>query len=161
MPDAFIAAGSNVEPVKNLKLALAELARSYQPLKISPAYRNQAVGFDGDDFVNLVVGFAVQHDVQRVRARLQEIEALCGRPRAAPKWAPRAMDLDILLFGDEVRNEAGLVLPRPDLVRRAYMLKPLVDIAPDVRHPLLEKPMQEIWMEFAGKDHELTRVDLA
>lgn len=160
MPDVFIAAGSNVEPEKHLKLALAELQRSFAPLAISPAYRNKAVGFEGDDFINLVVGFATRDDVHRVRERLQQIETQCGRPRSAPKWAPRSMDLDILLFGDEVRNELGLVLPRPDLLRRAYMLKPLVDIAPEVVHPTAGTTLRALWDAFPGKDHELTIVEL-
>ncbi len=160
MPDVFVAAGSNIEPEKHLRLALAELQRSFAPLAISPAYRNKAVGFTGDDFINLVVGFATDQELHRVRERLQEIETRCGRPRAAPKWAARSMDLDILLFGNEVRNEPELVLPRPDLLRRAYMLKPLLDIAPHVRHPTAGKTIRELWAEFPGADHELTPVPL-
>jgi 2-amino-4-hydroxy-6-hydroxymethyldihydropteridine diphosphokinase len=160
MTQVFVAGGSNVEPEKNLKLALAELERSHGPLHISPAYRNQAVGFEGVDFINLVVGFKTNDDVIQVRERLQKIEALCGRPPDAPKWAPRSMDLDILLFGDEVRDEPGLVLPRPDLVRRPYMLKPIVDIAPDFEHPTLHKTMRELWEAFEEKDHQMSVVDL-
>jgi 2-amino-4-hydroxy-6-hydroxymethyldihydropteridine diphosphokinase len=161
MPEVFVAAGSNVEPVSNLRLALAELERTHGPLLISPAYRNQAVGFEGVDFINLVVGFETDEDVLQVRQRLQAIEALCGRPLNAPKWAPRSMDLDILLCGDEVRDDPGLVLPRPDLVRRAYMLKPIADIAPDLKHPTLRKTMRELWDVFEGKDHQMTVVQLA
>jgi 2-amino-4-hydroxy-6-hydroxymethyldihydropteridine diphosphokinase len=160
MTQVFVAAGSNIEPVKHLRLALAELERAFAPVRISPAYRNKAVGFEGEDFINLVVGFATSEDLQRVRARLQQIEALCGRPRDAAKWAPRSMDLDILLFGDEVRNEPGLVLPRPDLVRRPYMLKPIADIAPEFEHPTLHRTMRELWEGFEGKDHQMTPVDL-
>jgi 2-amino-4-hydroxy-6-hydroxymethyldihydropteridine diphosphokinase len=160
MPEVFVAAGSNIEPVKHLQLALAELQKSFAPLRISPAYRNAAVGFEGDDFINLVVGFTTDDDLHRVRERLQAIEARCGRPLAAPKWAPRSMDLDILLFGDDVRNEPGLVLPRPDLVRRAYMLKPIADIAPDFEHPTLHRTMLELWNDFEGKEHQMTVVEL-
>jgi 2-amino-4-hydroxy-6-hydroxymethyldihydropteridine diphosphokinase len=156
----FVAAGSNVEPVKNLRLALDELERSFAPLNVSPAYRNKAFGFEGEDFINLVVGFESSDDLYRVRERLQEIEARCGRPREAPKWAPRSMDLDILLYGDEVRSEPGLILPRPDLVKRAYMLKPIADIAPDFMHPTLHKSMRELWNDFADKDHAMTEVEL-
>jgi 2-amino-4-hydroxy-6-hydroxymethyldihydropteridine diphosphokinase len=161
MTEVFVAAGSNVEPIKNLKLALAQLERSEHALRISPAYRNQAVGFSGEDFVNLVVGFTTNDDVIQVRERLQKIETLCGRPRDAPKWAARSMDLDILLFGDDVRNEPGLVLPRPDLVRRPYMLKPTADIAPDFMHPTLRKTMRELWDEFEGKDHQMNVIEIA
>lgn len=156
----FVAAGSNIDPLRHLRAALAGLEQSYAPLDISPAYRNKAVGFQGDDFVNLVVGFGTTDSLEQVRARLQRIEADCGRPREAPKWAPRSMDLDILLFGNELRNEPGLVLPRPDLVKRPYMLKPMADIAPDVEHPTLQRTMRSLWEAFDGKDHAMTVVHL-
>jgi 2-amino-4-hydroxy-6-hydroxymethyldihydropteridine diphosphokinase len=161
MIEVFVAAGSNIEPLRHLLAAVAALERSYRSLRISPAYRNKAVGFEGDDFVNLVVGFNTSDSLETVRATLQQIETDCGRPRDAPKWAPRSMDLDILLFGDEVRNEPGLIVPRPDLVKRPYMLKPMVDIAPDLRHPTLHRTMRELWEVFDGKDHAMTVVELS
>jgi len=161
MPDVYVAAGSNVDASRNLQRALAELASSYGPLRISPAYRNQAVGFDGDDFINLAVGFATSDDLERVRTRLQQIEALCGRPSDAPKWAPRSMDLDILMYGDSVRSDSGIVLPRPDLLRRDYMLKPMADLAPELEHPLAHKTMRELWNEFDSQGHRMTLVELS
>jgi 2-amino-4-hydroxy-6-hydroxymethyldihydropteridine diphosphokinase len=161
MFDVFVAAGSNIEPLCYLRMALAELRRSYGPLRISPAYRNKAVGFDGDDFVNLVVGFRTSDPVDEVRTNLRRIEALCGRPEDAPKWAPRTMDLDILLYGQDVSDEPGLRLPRPDLVRRPYMLKPMADIAPGVVHPTLHQTMRELWQAFDGGSHEMAVLDEA
>lgn len=160
MTDVFVAAGSNVEPHKNLRAALTALEQVYRPLRISPAYRNKAVGFAGDDFINLVVSFSTDDPVAQVRQQLQAIEALCGRPPAAPKWAPRTMDLDILLYGDLVSTEPGLVVPRPDLLRRPYMLKPMADIAPQVVHPLLHRTMCELWEAFDATGHEMTVVDI-
>ena len=158
--DVYVAAGSNVDAVRHLKLALRELRQLYPALAVSPAYRNKAVGFAGDDFVNLVVGFRTSLSPAQVREQLQNVEAACGRARDAPKWAPRTMDLDILLFGDRVGNEPGLVLPRPDLLRRPYMLKPMADIAPQVVHPVAGKTMRELWEGFAGVGHEMTVVDV-
>ncbi|HWK73404.1 MAG TPA: 2-amino-4-hydroxy-6-hydroxymethyldihydropteridine diphosphokinase [Povalibacter sp.] len=160
MIDVYVAAGSNVEPHKNLRAALAALQQIYPSLRISPAYRNKAVGFEGDDFINLVVGFSTDDPVARVRQQLQGIEVLCGRPPGAPKWAPRAMDLDILLYGDLISTEPGLVLPRPDLLRRPYMLKPMTDIAPQVMHPVLHRTMRELWDAFDAAGHEMTEVSL-
>ena len=158
MVDVYVAAGSNITPEVYLPRALAALKQHYPDLRVSPAYRNRAVGFEGDDFINLVVGFTTDEPVTRVRERLQEIEALCGRPADAPKWAPRTMDLDILLYGDCVMNENGIVLPRPDLLRRPYMLKPMADLAPEVVHPVAKKRMRELWEEFEDGGHELVEV---
>ncbi|MBM0107668.1 2-amino-4-hydroxy-6-hydroxymethyldihydropteridine diphosphokinase [Steroidobacter sp. S1-65] len=160
MTAVYVAAGSNVEPEKYLSLALSLLAAAHGPLTSSPAYRNKAVGFEGADFINLVVGFNTDQDVTKVRQQLQAIEAACDRPPGAPKWAPRTMDLDILLFGDLVSNEPGLVIPRPDLVKRPYMLKPMAVIAADVMHPTLGKTMRELWVSFSGGEHSMIEVPL-
>lgn len=160
MNDVYVAAGSNVEPDKYLSRAVRELAAAYGPLTLSPAYRNQAVGFSGDDFINLVVGFRTEDDVADVRRQLQKIEAACDRPPDAPKWAPRTMDLDILLFGDLVTDEPGLKIPRPDLLKRPYMLRPIADIAPDVRHPVSGKTLRELWESFEGDEHSMVEVFL-
>lgn len=160
MTRVLVAAGSNVEPRANLRRALGLLAVHYPRLRCSTAYRNRAVGFEGDDFVNLAIDFDTADDVRSVLERLHEAEAACGRPRAAPKWAPRSMDLDILLFGDQVCDEPGLVLPRPDLVRRAYMLGPAAELAPDVVHPTLGVTLADLWRNFAQEGHRLEAVEL-
>jgi 2-amino-4-hydroxy-6-hydroxymethyldihydropteridine diphosphokinase len=156
----YVAAGSNVEPIVHLRRALDVLARCYPGLRVSRAWRNRAVGFEGEDFVNLVIGFETGDDVHAVLARLHEAEAACGRARDAPKWAPRSMDLDILLYGDRVCDEPGLVLPRPDLLRRAYMLGPMAELAPDVVHPVLRLRMDELWSRFDRAAHPLEPVEL-
>lgn len=158
MTAVYVAAGSNVEPQKYLSRALRAMAAAYGPLTLSPAYRNQAVGFSGEDFINLVVGFHTEHSATEVRQQLQKIEAACDRPPGAAKWAPRTMDLDILLFGDLVSDEPGLIIPRPDLLKRPYMLKPMADIAPDVRHPTLGKTMRELWDAFDSGEHSMVEV---
>ena len=106
------------------------------------------MGFEGADFINLVVGFRTADSPAQVKQALEKIEALCGRPHSAPKWAPRTMDLDILMYDQVVSDEPGLFLPRPDLLRRAFMLKPLADLAPRLRHPTQQRTIGELWAEF-------------
>jgi 2-amino-4-hydroxy-6-hydroxymethyldihydropteridine diphosphokinase len=158
--EVFVAAGSNVEPLANLRLALGQLASHYPGLRCSRAYKNRAVGFDGDDFVNLVVAFDTDEDLRQVIERLHAAEAACGRARNAPKWASRSMDLDILLYGSLVCEEPGLTLPRPDLLRRPYMLRPMVELAPALRHPSLGSTMSALWESFDGDAHAMQPVDL-
>jgi 2-amino-4-hydroxy-6-hydroxymethyldihydropteridine diphosphokinase len=157
----FVAAGSNVDAPRNLARALAELARQFGALEVSPAYRNAAAGYAGPDFINLVVGFGTRLGVRQVIERLRYVEGRCARARDAPKWAPRTMDLDILLYGDLVCEEPDLRLPRPDLLLRAYMLGPLAEIAPGVVHPIEKKPVLELWASFDRQAHPLERVQLA
>jgi len=156
----FVAAGSNLEPEKNLARACAEIAASWPGAQFSRAYRNAAVGFDGPDFINLVVGFLTGQSIEAVIVRLREIETLCGRPRHAPKWASRSMDLDVLLFGDRVEKTTDYTLPRPDLLKRPYMLGPLAEIAPDVMHPTANKTAGQLWQEFDRDAHQMNAVAL-
>jgi 2-amino-4-hydroxy-6-hydroxymethyldihydropteridine diphosphokinase len=158
MTSVYVAAGSNVEPERNLRLALNSL-RTHYTLRVSPAYRNKAVGFEGDDFINLVVGFETNESVERVIERLHEAEAACGRPRNALKWAPRTMDLDLLLFGDQIREE--LRLPRADLLKRAYMLRPMAELAPEIVHPVTRKKVRQSWNEFVSDGHAMEEVEIS
>ncbi len=157
----FVAAGSNVEPERHLATAMRELTHTWPDVRFSSAYQNTAVGFDGPDFINWVAGFTTDWPLSQVLARLHDIEAQCGRPRSAPKWAPRSMDLDVLLYGDLVAETPAYRLPRPDLVKRAYMLGPLAELAPEVTHPTLGLTIGELWQRFDRSAHPMQRVTLA
>ena len=157
----YVAAGSNVAPVESLVKALAALRARFPDLVVSPAYRNAAVGFEGDDFINLAVGFTTRLSLAALLAELHAVEALCGRGRDEPKWAKRRMDLDVLLYGGLAGEFPGAKLPRPDLVRRAYMLGPLADIAPQALHPSLGVTIGELWSRFDQAAHPMQRVALA
>ena len=160
MPEVFVAAGSNVRPRENLRRALALLRQAWPALRTSRAWRNPAAGFEGEDFVNLVLGFDTDLPLAAVLERLHAAEAACGRPREAPKWAPRSMDLDVLLYGAEVGEFPGAILPRPDLTRRPYMLGPMAEIAPGLVHPTLGRSMAELWKGFPKEGLAMTPVSL-
>ena len=156
----FVAAGSNLEPEKHLPRACAEIRHAWPDAVYSRAYRNVAVGFDGPDFINLVVGFSTAQPLDAVIARLRAIETRCGRPRFAPKWASRTMDLDVLLYGDRVEKTSEYTLPRPDLLKRPYMLGPMAEIAPEVMHPTEHKTIGVLWSEFDRGGHAMNEVSL-
>jgi len=156
----FVAAGSNVEPEHNLERACAQIAHTWHDAHFSSAYRNAAVGFEGPAFINLVTGFSTALPLDSVIARLRAIETQCGRPRYAPKWASRTMDLDVLLYGDLVEKTADYTLPRPDLLKRPYMLGPLAELAPGVVHPTAHKTIGLLWKEFDGGAHQMEPVPL-
>jgi 2-amino-4-hydroxy-6-hydroxymethyldihydropteridine diphosphokinase len=139
-------------------LASRELEREFLVVRFSPWYRNRAVGFEGEDFINSVAGFTTDLSVHDVLTRLHAIETLCGRPRDAPRWAPRSMDLDVLLYGDLVLDEPRLKLPRPDLLKRAFMLGPLAALAPELVHPTEKATIGELWQRFDRAAHPLVEV---
>ena len=158
MPEVFVAAGSNVAPEANLARAVAEIACEFPGARFSPWYRNRAVGFEGEDFINLVAGFDTGLPVHALLEKLHAIEARCGRGPDAPRWAPRAMDLDVLLYGAMVCEQPGLKLPRPDLLKRAYMLGPLAQLAPGLIHPTAQLSIGELWRRFDQAAHPLVPV---
>jgi len=160
MPEVYVAAGSNIQPRARLRQALALMRQAWPDLRVSRAYSNKAVGFEGDDFINLVTGFTSDETLPEVLERLHAIEAACGRPRQAPKWAPRSMDLDVLLYGNAVGACPGAVVPRADLAKRPYMLGPLAEIAPDLVHPTTGQTVGEMWAQFDSAGHELVPVEL-
>ncbi len=156
----YVSAGSNVAPVDSLLKALAGVRAAFPDVMVSPAYVNAAIGFEGPDFINLAFVFSTDRPLAAVLEVLHAIEEDCGRGRADPKWAPRRMDLDVLMYGDLVGTFPGATLPRPDLVRRAFMLGPLADIAADAVHPTLGVTVGRLWDEFDRSAHPLRRITL-
>ena len=161
MTRAWLSLGSNLEPEANLRAALRELRGHFGDIIVSPVYRFPAVGFDGPDFLNLAVGIDTDVGAGVLNEWLHALEDRHGRRRDVPRFSSRTLDIDIVLFGNQVVKEQGnLEIPRPEL-KYAFVLKPLADIAPDVKHPVLGKTIGELWREFPlEKDHS-ERVVLA
>jgi 2-amino-4-hydroxy-6-hydroxymethyldihydropteridine diphosphokinase len=157
---AYVSGGSNLDAQKNLVLAARALKARHPGTRFSRCYRNQAIGFEGPDFINFVAEVPVAGTPALLKGELECIETQCGRTRDAPKWAPRSMDLDILLFGDVVQDTPGLVLPRPDLLRWAFMLGPMAELAPYVTHPVSRLRIAEIWQQFDRAAQTLEPVTL-
>jgi 2-amino-4-hydroxy-6-hydroxymethyldihydropteridine diphosphokinase len=160
MPRVYVAIGSNVQSEHWVPVAARELRRRFPGVRFSACYRNPAYGFAGADFVNAVAGFDTVHTVDSVLAACHEVEFLCGRRRDDPKWAPRVMDVDLLLYGDTVAETKAFRLPRPDLLRRYFMLGPLAEIAPELRHPSTGRTIAEHWQELAREPHTLEMIPL-
>jgi len=160
MADAYVAAGSNVRPRECLAKALGMLAREFPGLRASRAFSNAAVGFAGDDFINLVVVFPAEIPTEALLERLKAVEHACGREPGAPKWGPRTLDLDLLLHGDRIGRVAGKNLPHPDLLTRAWVLGPLAELAPGLIHPVAGERIDDLWRRFDRGAHRLTPVSL-
>lgn len=159
MTTVFVGIGSNVEPEQHVRAAVQRLRQRFGTLQISPVYRNPAVGFKGDDFLNLAVAFETAAGAAEVHAALDAIELQCGRVRGGPRFAPRALDLDLLLHGELVA-ESPLRLPRPEILKYAYVLKPLADLAPERPHPGTGRSLGAHWREFSGRNQPLVAVTL-
>ncbi len=160
MLEVFVSAGSNIQPRRHLQHALAVLKRIYTDVRCSPVYSNQSVGFDGDDFFNCVIGFETQQDAMSLMDQLREVEDECGRDRSLPRFGPRSVDLDLLRYGDFIGELDGLRLPRQEVLEQAYVLRPLSDLVPRMKHPVSQRSYAAHWSEFDQQTHVLTEINL-
>lgn len=156
----YVSIGSNIDAETHVRRSVQELRRMYGPLTISPVYRSESVGFDGDDFLNLVVGFETDLEPVALANALRGLEANHGRVRGGSKYSARTLDLDILTYDDRVFTEGRLKLPRDEITRYAFVLRPLADIAPDRRHPQLGRTYGELWAAFDASSQPMQPITL-
>ena len=148
MPRVWVSVGSNIDREHHIRAALADLHMAFGDLTVSPLYETDAVGFEGDAFYNLVVGFDTELMPGELHRCMREIEARHGRERSGEKFASRTLDLDLLTYGDRVTDDGGKVLPRDEILRYAFVLAPLVDVAADEIHPQLGQTYRHLWERF-------------
>lgn len=162
MSRVWVSAGSNLQRERHIRGALAALRANYGALQVSPVYETPAVGFAGDPFYNLVIGFSTEQTAEQVQATLRAIEDAQGRDRTAPKFGPRTLDLDLLIFDDRVGEVAGKPLPHPDILQYPFVLGPLAELAPAERHPVLGQSYAELWRQMQLREAvELHPVEFA
>jgi 2-amino-4-hydroxy-6-hydroxymethyldihydropteridine diphosphokinase len=157
----FVAIGSNVEPERHLRAALIGLAECFGVLRLSGVYRNRPVGFEGDEFLNMVAAFDTDLPVAELERQLGRIEADNGRESGGDRFGPRTLDLDLLLYGDQVSSEGRHRIPRDEITRYAFVLKPLADLAGERLHPLEGRSFAELWSQFDADSHPLEPVHLS
>jgi 2-amino-4-hydroxy-6-hydroxymethyldihydropteridine diphosphokinase len=159
---AYLSLGSNIEPAANLRSALAALRERFGHVVVSPVYRMPAVGFDGPDFHNAAAIIDSDLDPFALTDWLHELERAHGRLRSGVKFSSRTLDVDIVYFDDLVLDgpaldgtatggASALQLPRPEL-RHAFVLKPLVDIAPAFVDPVRGVTLAALWAAHSERD---------
>jgi len=156
--DVFLSVGSNIAPEQNLRLACRELSGDYGNLTLSSVYKNEAVGFEGADFLNMVIGLSTAEEPERIFARIERLHEQAGRNRHDDPFSSRTLDLDVLLYGDLVKHQ--LKLPHEDIEKYSFVLGPLAEVAPELRHPVSGKAMSELWDGFDQAVHPLQKVDI-
>src|SRR5688572_14277971 len=145
MSTAWLSLGSNLDAEANLRAAVAALRARFANVRVSPVYRTPAVGFDGPDFLNCAAAIDTDLDVHALDEWLHSLEDAHGRDRTQPRFSSRPLDIDIVFFDDLVLAGPGnLQLPRPEL-QHAFVLKPLHDLAPQLRVPGDGRTLDDLW----------------
>jgi len=159
MPRVHVSIGSNVDRERSVRGGVADLARRFGELSLSDVYDCPAVGFKGQAFLNLVAAFDCDLTLEALNAELKEIEANNGRVRGSKKFSDRTLDIDVLLFGDLIKHEGRIDVPRYEIRRYAFVLRPLSEMIPDRIHPELKISYREMWAQFDDSAQPMTRVD--
>lgn len=139
----YLGLGSNIEREAHLTAGLDALAGLLSDLRCSPVFESHAVGIKSGNFFNLVVTGQTELPLLELDRRLKFIEADNGRYAPERKGLP--LDIDVLLYGEQVGNFNGLVLPRAEILKNAFVLRPLALLAPEVRHPVDGRSFAELW----------------
>jgi len=135
--------GSNIEREAHLQAGLDALATMLRDMRCSPVFESQAVGIKSGPFFNLVVAGYSELPLGEFDRRLKFIEADNGRYAPERKGLP--LDIDVLLYGDQVGNFDGLVLPRAEILKNAFVLWPLALLLPDRLHPAEQRSFAALW----------------
>ena len=154
---AYVGIGSNIRPERHVPQALALLREEFGDVQASSVYECPPLGFKGEAFHNLVVSFETDLGVDELVATLRGMEDACGRRRGASVSPSRTLDLDLLLYGEIMSAGNGVELPRDDVLSYAFVLAPLAELAPAVRHPVARRTFAELWSEFE-QPHEMRRI---
>ncbi len=160
MPQVFVGIGSNIEREKNIRGGVADLRRRFGELSLSTVYESEAVGFDGNNFYNMVAAFDSDEGVEAITKALHEIEDAHGRTREGPRFSSRTLDIDLLLYGDLVLQQGKLELPRDEITKNAFVLRPMAELVPELRHPVLEQNYSELWQAFDKQKQPLWPVSV-
>ena len=161
MPWVWVSIGSNIERERHVRAAVEALRERFGELVVSPVYETAAEGFEGAPFYNLVAGFRADVTPAELHALLRDIESRNGRVRGSAKFSARTLDIDALTYGDTCTDEGGKHLPRDEIVRYAFVLKPLADVAPHEIHPEAGRTYRELWQAYAAGNDAMREVPLA
>lgn len=161
MPRIYVGIGSNIERETHIRAAVQGLRDRFGPLTLSSVYESKAVGFNGADFYNLVAAFDSSEAVSEIADFLRGLEQRQGRRRDEPRFADRTLDMDLLLYGDQVLENGSIRLPRKEITDYAFVLCPLAEIAGNECHPVIGRSYDVLWREFDKREQRLAPVSLA
>ena len=161
MATIYISLGSNINREKNTRAGIDALKQAFGKLILSAVYESEAVGFTGDAFYNMVISCETSTAVHETNQILRDIEDANGRDRSGPKFSSRTLDLDLLLYDKLQLDEDGLKLPRGEILKNAFVLWPLAEIAPDLQHPVMRSSYADLWAAFDKTKESLRPVDFS
>lgn len=157
--EVLLGLGSNTNRKHHLQLGLQALQGAFGKVECSQVYQSAAVGFDGQPFFNAVAAIQTDWDVDQLNQWLKKLEDQHGRDRNQPKFSNRNLDIDILTFGTLSGQVAGILLPRAECFRHAFVLRPLAELRPGMTIPGEDRTWADLWQEVGHSLQPLRAVD--
>ena len=158
MASVYLGVGSNIERERYITAGLDALRGLFGEFALSSVYDSSAIGFDGQPFLNLVAAVETDLGVGELARQLRHIEVEHGRPANATRFSARQLDIDILLYDEQVGIIEGVELPRGEILENAFVLCPLAELVPDLRHPVLGETYAKLWQAYDKGAQSLQKV---
>jgi 2-amino-4-hydroxy-6-hydroxymethyldihydropteridine diphosphokinase len=152
MARVYISIGSNIEPLRYIRSSIITLREYYDKLILSSVYETEAVGFEGDNFYNLVVGFDTEMELDKVNRTLKQIENDNNRQRTSERFSARTLDLDLLLYDNFIFKD--------EILKYAFVIIPLAEIAPRSVHPITKQSYRYLAQAFDTTEQAIWIVDV-
>lgn len=153
----YLGVGSNIRPVHHIAAGLDELNRRFELICVSSVYESEAVGFDGDNFLNLVAGIRTELALSELHRQLRSLEFDYGREAECTKFSSRTLDIDILSYDALYGEYDGILLPRPETLVNAFVLRPFAEIAPALVLPGQTESLLTLWRRYDTSKQPLER----
>lgn len=158
MAQVFIGIGSSINREENILQGIRLLKESFGEIKLSSVFESEAVGFKGGHFYNLVAELHSELVIEELIYILKKIEVQLGRPEKAIKYAPRTLDLDLLLYDQQIDTTRDI--PRAEILKNAFVLQPLAELAPNLLHPIIALSYHELWTQYPSDKQKLWKIAL-
>lgn len=151
--------GSNIDPFANFRSCLDALLLKFSDLSLSAVFESEAIGFNGDNFLNMAVAFETELTLDTLISTFKKIEDDCGRDRSQARFSGRTIDIDVLVYGNKCGSFAGVELPRQEIIENAFVLWPLSQIAAQKKHPVLKESYKTLWEKYDKSTQNLWPID--
>ena len=151
--------GSNLDARSNIASCLDALLLNFSDLSLSSVFESESVGFEGENFLNMVVGINTELTLADLSVLLKTLEDKQGRDRSQPKFSGRTLDIDILTYENLTGNFNGIHLPRGEITENAFVLWPLSQIDGKKKHPVLKQSYAKLWAGFDKDKQKLWPVN--
>ena len=156
--EVYVGIGSNINQIFHIKECIKALNNQFKNIRLSPTYESYSMGFEGPNFYNLVASFNTDLEINNLKETLKNIEMVNGRSFGEIKFSSRTLDIDILYYDNLIDNEKNI--PRTEILKFDFVLRPLYDLSPAYIHPITRKTHYKMLNESVYQRMIINKIDI-